>query len=234
MDHKKELLPQLNSDTRFTKRQRQLMYADLKSVRPLPKKDELSRIYGILHHDKDPDGLDRLCSRFDCSFLMPDRTPDLPKVTKKQVCAYFDEVFKIVKKVNPKAVKPKTRVDRMARYPYPGREAFHKRLAGEPHYSNYFIESSDGTIYFLKRSLMEDMSKKELLTMARQHDIFVTTPRMIKGTEDDISKDGLILQIMENPVHIDALLYYMTSGKLKLKPEDVYGIQTGEYITIAR
>jgi hypothetical protein len=55
---------------------------------------------------------------------------------------------------------------------------------------------------------------------------------MIKGTEDDISLNGLILQILASPGHDEPLIHEMMKRRPKLSDEDADAILSGEYITI--
>ena len=81
-------------------------------------------------------------------------------------------------------------------------------------------------------SYLEDQPKKWLLSFARKNNIFVTTPTMIKGTVDDLSLNGLVLQILDDPRHLSALIDAMQKRRPKLSVDDADAILSGEYITI--
>ena len=55
---------------------------------------------------------------------------------------------------------------------------------------------------------------------------------MIKGSTYDISLNGLILQIMDDPCHVTALVEAMQKRRPKLAAADADAILSGEYITI--
>lgn len=222
----------LLNDVRLSHRQRVLMYSDLDSIGRHPSDVELKRLYAILYHDKDIDALTRFAARFDLDHLYPDETPELPQVTEKQVKTYFDEIWRTVRRVNPNIKKVPSKENPMAHYPRPGRQFSRQRTPGSPSLTEYFYTAADGTVYFLKRSYLEDQPKKWLLSFARKNEIFVTTPLMIKGTEYDLSLNGLILQIMNNPYHMSALIEAMQRRRPKLSVEDADAILSGEYITI--
>ena len=222
----------LLSDHRLTHRQRILMYSDYDSISRQPSDIELKRLYAILYHDEDIEGLARFSARFDLERLYPDETPELPQVSREEVNKYFDNIWKTVRKVRPNAKKPPSKKEPMARYPRPGRRFCRPRMPGSPSLTNYFITDADGTVYFLKRSYLEDQPKKWLLAFARKNNIFVTTPKMVKGTEYDLSLNGLVLQIMDDPCHVSALIDAMQKRRPKLAAEDADAILSGEYITI--
>jgi hypothetical protein len=208
------------------------MYSDLDSIERWPSDAELKRLYAILYHDKDIEGLARFSARFDLDHLYPDETPELPHVTEKEVKQYFDRIWKTVRKVRPHTKKVPSKKDSMAQYPSPGRQYSRLRVPGSPSLTNYFYTDTSGTVYFLKRSYLEDQPKKWLLSFAIKNNIFVTTPRMIKGTEYDLSLNGLVLQIMDDPCHVSALIDAMQKRRPKLAAEDADAILSGEYITI--
>jgi hypothetical protein len=222
----------LLDDDRLTHRQRVLMYSNINSITRWPSDDELKRLYSVLYRAKDVEALYRFEARFDLERLFPDETPELPQVTEQQVRDGFREIRRIVRRVNPNVRPVKSVENPMARFPYPGRRYCRNELPGSPSLTHYFFTAEDGTVYFLKRSYLEDQPKKWLLQFARKNDIFVTTPRMIKGTVDDISLNGLVLQILDNPVHQEALVEAMQSRSPKLRPADADAILSGEYITI--
>jgi hypothetical protein len=222
----------LLNDTRLTHRQRVLMYSDLDSINRQPSDEELKRLYAILYHDKDIAGLTRFAARFDLDRLYPDETPELPQVTEKQMKKYFNEIWKTVRRVNPNVKKVPSKEKPMERFPKPERQYIRRRMPGSPSLTEYFYTDADGTVYFLKRSFLEDQSKKWLLAFARKNDIFVTTPQMIKGSTYDISLNGLILQIMDDPCHVTALVEAMQKRRPKLAAADADAILSGEYITI--
>ena len=224
----------LVNDKRFNSRQRVLMYADRSNVGHGPSSDELKRIYAILFHHKDIAGLERFCGRYKLEELYPDPMPELPTVTDEEVIDDFDEIWKFVIKINPSVKKTESRKDPMAKYPYPGRKAYRRRIPGAPSLTIYFIESDDGNTYFLKRSYLEDQPKHWLLRFAAVNKIYVTTPMSIKGTIDDLSLNALVLQILADPKHEAALIKAIQSRKSKLQPEDVEALLTGEYQIIDR
>jgi hypothetical protein len=226
-DHQK-----LNEDLRLNHRQRVLMYSDLDSISRWPSSDELKRLYAILYHRRDVDGLARFDARYDIRQLFPDDLPSFPTVTEKESKQYFNDIWKMIRKVNPSVRKTKSRIDPMSCYPYPGRQFYQSKMPGAPSLTNYFYTADDDTVYFLKRSYLEDQPKKWLLSFARKNGIFVTTPSMIKGTEDDISLNGLILQILASPGHDEPLIHEMMKRRPKLSDEDADAILSGEYITI--
>jgi hypothetical protein len=208
------------------------MYADIGSIGKWPSDQELRRLYSVLYHERDASALERFDARFDLEHLYPDPTPGLPQVTDEEIRMYFNEIRKIMRRVNPYVKKVPSKVNPMARFPYPGRKYYRSKMPGAPSLTNYFYTADDGTVYFLKRSYLEDQPKKWLLSFARKNKIFVTTPAMIKGTVDDISLNGLVLQILDSPKHEEALIEAMQKRKLALDAEDADAILSGEYITI--
>ena len=219
-------------DTRLNHRQRILMYSDLESISRQPSDDELKRLYAILYHARDVAGLQRFAGRYDICRLFPDDLPSFPAVTAKETKVYFDNIWKMIRKVNPSVKKVRSKTDPMSDFPYPGRLFYHTRIPGAPSLTNYFYTADDDTIYFLKRSYLEDQPKKWLLAFAWRKGIFVTTPGMIKGTVDDISLNGLVLQILNSPGHDEALISEMMKRRPRLSAEDADAILSGEYITI--
>ena len=222
----------LQGDTRLTHRQRVLMYADMDSIIRWPSDDELRRLYAVLFHERDVKALNRFDARFDLEHLYPDPTPGLPTVSKKETKAFFNEIWKTVRRVNPSVKKVPSKENPMARFPYPGRKFYRTREPGAPSLTNYFYTADDGTVYFLKRSYLEDQPKKWLLRFAAKNKIFVTTPTMINGTVNDISLNGLVLQILEKPDHLKLLVEAMQKRKPSLATEDADAILSGEFITI--
>lgn len=222
----------LQGDNRLTHRQRVLMYSDLDSIGRQPSDIELKRLYAILYHDKDIEGLERFSARFDLEQLYPDETPELPHVTEKEIKEYFDRIWKTVRKVRPHTKKIPSKDNPMDRYPWPGQRFRRPGVPGSPSLTNYFYTDAEGTVYFLKRSYLEDQPKKWLLSFARKNNIFVTTPTMIKGTVDDLSLNGLVLQILDDPRHLSALIDAMQKRRPKLSVDDADAILSGEYITI--
>ena len=55
---------------------------------------------------------------------------------------------------------------------------------------------------------------------------------MINGTVDDISLNGLVLQILEKPDHLKLLVEALQKRKPSLATEDADAILSGEFITI--
>ena len=222
----------MGRDTRLNHRQRILMYSDLDSISRWPSDDELKRLYAILYHARDVDGLKRFAGRYDISQLFPDDMSSFPAVTARETKAYFNNIWKMVRKVNPSVEKRPSRYDPMSDFPYPGRQFYHSKIPGAPSLTNYFYTAADDTVYFLKRSYLEDQPKKWLLRFASGNGIFVTTPGMIKGTVDDISLNGLVLQILNSPGHDEALIIEMMKRRPRLSVADADAILSGEYITI--
>ena len=222
----------LAGDLRLNHRQRVLMYADISSIGNPPSNDELRRLYAILYHARDVSALSRFAGRFDLDALYPDPISSLPHVSEHDIDQEFRYILKVIRKVNPAVKKVPSRINDMAPFPYPGRKYYRGRQPGAPSLTNYFYTSDDGAVYFLKRTFLEDQSKKWLLSFARKYGIFVTTPRMIKGTQDDISLDGLILQILAGKDHETFLIEAMQRRKPALSAEDADALLAGEYIII--